>query len=104
MNTETIEIEKVECLIEKNGYSDVISSITGKYKLEAETGEISEIGFQVNLDTDNIESFINFEDFVENDARVLGWVNSKLSQAIKDRVLEDLNEKITPTKIIKTLG
>lgn len=104
MITEKIIIDEVECLLQHDGLNDVISKVFWRYIVQADTGESEEFQFVTPLNFPDPSNYIPFSTFVENDPRVISWVEGNVEDDMKALLKGIVEEKINPTKVKRTLG
>lgn len=101
---ETINIIKVECIINHEGLENVIESVEFMYTLSAESGESVSLYSSCKIDLPDAEAFIPFSELVENDPRVVEWVLPKVSEAVKNAAQRMLADKLDPRTKVYELG
>lgn len=101
---ETIEIKKVECIVNHEGLENVIESLEFIYTLSSESGESVSLHSSCKIDLPNAESFVPFSDLVDNDPRVIEWMIPKVSDAVKNAAQRMLADKLDPRTKIYKLG
>lgn len=102
--TEKIQIDSVECVFDKNGLKNVISSVQWSFILTSDSGEVEKVDFWTPLSDPNPDEYIPFESLIDNDPIVVLWVEHLLSEEIRQDLRRRLEEKINPTKKIVKLG
>ena len=101
---ETIEIKKVECIVNHEGLDNVIESVEFMYTLSAESGESVSLYSSCKIDLPDAELFVPFSELVENDPRVIDWVLPKVSDAVKNAAQRMLADKLDPRTKVYELG
>jgi hypothetical protein len=104
MITERIIIDEVECLLQHDGLSDVISKVFWRYVVEADTGESEEFQFVTPLNSPDPSNYIPFSTFVENDPTIVSWIEGNVEDNMKTLLRQLVEEKINPNKVKRVLG
>jgi hypothetical protein len=108
-NTYQFKIKTVECHVQKDGLSDIIYNVHWSYYAMHESFVESENDNRVymigtmDLAEPDPENFLDFDQITED--QVVSWIEPKLDiESMRSYLDGLLAEKVTPTKVTKTLG
>lgn len=102
LNTFTWQIIELGCYQKNETYPDLVVNAKWLYTISDNLGNETGIEGFSTFDTESIESFIPFNNLTES--IVIQWVESKENvEKLQKRLIDQLDEKVNPSIVIKQL-